>query len=122
MPRLVNELDRQGEVALILDDYHRLASGPASDSVAWFVEHAPSSFQLVLATRTEPHLHLPALRARGELIELRADDLRFTDEEARAFLNDRLSLGLSAEDVRNLVARTDGWPAGAYLAALSLGT
>lgn len=121
LPRLVNELDRQGEVALIFDDYHRLGSGPASDSVAWFVEHAPSSFQLVLATRTEPHLHLPVLRARGELIELRAGDLRFTDEEARAFLNDRLSLGLSAEDVRNLVARTDGWPAGAYLAALSLG-
>jgi LuxR family transcriptional regulator, maltose regulon positive regulatory protein len=121
LPRLVNELDEQGEFALILDDYHRLASGPASDSVAWFVEHAPSSFQLVVATRTEPQLHLPALRARGELVELRADDLRFTHEEARAFLNDRLSLGLSAGDVGNLVARTDGWPAGAYLAALSLG-
>ena len=121
LPRLVNELHEQGEIALIFDDYHRLGSGPASDSVAWFVEHAPPSFQLVLATRTEPQLRLPALRTRGELIELRAGDLRFTYEEARAFLNDRLSLGLSAGDVRNLVARTDGWPAGAYLAALSLG-
>jgi LuxR family maltose regulon positive regulatory protein len=120
LPRLINELDGQGEVALILDDFHRLSSGAASESVAWFIENAPSSFQLVIATRTEPALRLPMLRARGDLLELRIDDLRFSLEESEAFLNSRLGLGLAADDVAALVSRTAGWPAGLYLAALSL--
>ena len=61
------------------------------------------------------------MRAHGELLELRADDLRFTSEEADALLNDRLELGLAREDVEDLVERTEGWPAGLYLASLSLG-
>jgi LuxR family maltose regulon positive regulatory protein len=121
LPRLVNELDGQGEIALVLDDFNRLSNGPACDSVVWFVENLPRSFQLVVATRTEPPLRLPALRARGDLLELRANDLRFSLEEAEAFLNGRLGLGLAADDVATLVSRTDGWPAGLYLAALSLG-
>ena len=121
LPRLVNELDGQGEVALVLDDFHRLSNGPACDTVAWFVENVPRSFQLVIATRAEPALHVPVLRARGDLLELRADDLRFSLQEAEAFLNGRLGLGLAADDVATLVAKTDGWPAGLYLAALSLG-
>ena len=120
LPHLVNELDSQDEVTLILDDFHRLSDGAARISVAWFVEHAPPTFQLVLSTRTEPDLPLAALRARGELLELRADDLRFTSEEAVAFLNGRLALGLEPEDVDSLVARLDGWPAGLYLTALAL--
>ena len=120
LPHLVNELDSQDEVTLILDDFHRLSDGTARISVAWFVEHAPPTFQLVLSTRTEPDLPLAALRARGELLELRADDLRFTSEEAVAFLNGRLALGLEPEDVDSLVARMDGWPAGLYLTALAL--
>ena len=121
LPRLVNELEGQDEIALVLDDFHRLSNGPACDSVAWFVENAPRSLQLVIATRTEPALRLPALRARGDLVELRADDMRFSLAEADVFLNGRLGLDLSADDVATLVARTDGWPAGLYLAALSLG-
>ena len=120
LPRLVNELDGQGEVTLILDDFHRLSGGTARQSVTWFVEHAPPEFQLVLASRTEPALPLAALRAHGELLELRAGDLRFTSEEAGAFLNERLALGLTPEDLDCLVERTEGWPAGLYLAALSL--
>ena len=61
LPRLVNELTEQGDVALILDDFHRLSSGPARDSLAWFVAHVPSTFQLVVATRTEPAVPLAAL-------------------------------------------------------------
>ena len=120
LPELVNELTALGDAALVLDDFHRLTSGPARDSVAWFIDHAPSTFQLVLATRSEPALPLAALRAHGELLELRADDLGFTPAEADVLLNDRLELGLEPEYVDDLVERTEGWPAGLYLAALSL--
>ena len=120
LPRLVNKLDGQGEITLILDDFHRLSSIPARASVRWFIDHAPPGFQLVLASRTEPALPVAALRAHGELLELRAGDLRFTCEEADAFLNGRLALGLTPEDVEGLVEKTEGWPAGLYLAALSL--
>ena len=120
LPRLVNELDGQSEITLILDDFHRLSGVPARASVRWFIDHAPPGFQLVLASRTEPVLPVAALRAHGELLELRAGDLRFTCAEADAFLNGRLGLGLAREDVEGLVGRTEGWPAGLYLAALSL--
>jgi len=120
LPRLVNELDGQGEVTLILDDFHRLSSGAARQSITWFIEHAPPEFQLLLASRTEPALPVAALRARGELLELRAGDLRFTSGEADAFLNERLALGLTPGGLDCLVERTEGWPAGIYLAALSL--
>ena len=120
LPRLVNELVEQGELALVLDDYHRLSSGAARESVAWFVDHAPATLQFVLSTRADPALPLGALRAHGQLLELRADELRFTTAEAREFLNGRLELGLADADVELLVARTEGWPAGIYLAALSL--
>ena len=120
LPRLVNELDGQGEITLILDDFHRVSSEPARASVRWFIEHAPPGFHVVLATRTEPSLPVASLRAHGELLELRAADLRFTYQEADAFLNGRLGLDLTAEDVEGLVEKTEGWPAGLYLAALSL--
>ncbi len=120
LPQLVNELSEQGDVALILDDFHRLSSGPAANGVAWLVEHAPSTFTLVLGTRSEPALPLAALRAHGALREVRADELGFTSDEAEALLNGRLQLGLAREDIDDLVARSEGWPAGLYLAALSL--
>ena len=120
LPQLVNELSEQGEVALMLDDFHRLSSGPAVNGVAWLVEHAPSTFTLVLGTRSEPSLPLAALRAHGALREVRADELGFTSDEAEALLNGRLQLGLTREDIDELVARSEGWPAGIYLAALSL--
>ena len=94
LPRLVNELVEQGEVALVLDDFHRLSGAPALESVAWFVDHLPASVQLVVASRTDPALPLGALRAHGELLELRADELRFTGAEAAEFLNERLGLEL----------------------------
>ena len=120
LPQLVNALIDCGEVVLVLDDFHRLSSSPARESVGWFVDHLPAGVQLVLSTRVDPALPLGALRARGQLLELRADDLRFTLDEAAEFLNARLGLGLDGGDVELLVARTEGWPAGLYLAALSL--
>ena len=87
----------------MLDDFHRLSSGPARESVAWFVDHLPATVQLVLATRTDPALPLGTLRARGQLLELRADELRFTPPEADEFLNDRL--GARARRRRRRAAR-----------------
>jgi LuxR family maltose regulon positive regulatory protein len=120
LPRLVNQLDGQAEMTLILDDFHRVSSETARASVRWFIEHAPPGFHLVLASRTEPNLPVASLRAHGELLELRAADLRFTSDEASAFLNGRLGLDLTGEDVDSLLLKTEGWPAGLYLAALSL--
>jgi LuxR family maltose regulon positive regulatory protein len=120
LPRLVNELAEQREAALVLDDIHRLTSVASRESLAWFVDYMPATLQLLLSTRADPALPLGALRAHGQLLELRADDLRFTGEEADGFLNGRLGLDLAAADVDLLVTRTEGWPAGIYLAALSL--
>jgi LuxR family transcriptional regulator, maltose regulon positive regulatory protein len=120
LPRLVNRLAEGPDVGLILDDFHRLSVGPARESVVWFLDHAPPSFELVISSRTQPALPIAALRAHGELLELRADELNFTTEEADAFLNGHLDLDLAREDIDHLVERTEGWPAGLYLAALSL--
>jgi ATP/maltotriose-dependent transcriptional regulator MalT len=120
LPRLANALTDAPELALVLDDFHRLTAGSTRESVAWLIHRLPASVQLVLSTRTDPALPLGTLRARGQLLELRADDLRFTTPEAGEFLNERLGLELAPSDVDVLVARTEGWPAGIYLAALSL--
>ncbi|MFI5099654.1 MAG: helix-turn-helix transcriptional regulator, partial [Actinomycetes bacterium] len=120
LPRVVNAVAGRDAVTVILDDFHELAAGPARDSIGWLVAHAPTTFRLVVSTRREPELPLAAARARGELLELRADDLRFTLDEADEFLNGRQGLDLAGDDVGLLVDRTQGWPAGLYLAALSL--
>ncbi len=117
---MVNALAEQGSVTLVLEDFHELAPGPARDSISWLVAHAPATFRLVVSTRKEPELPLAAVRAQGELLELRVDDLRFTLDEAEQFLNGRQGLGLTRDDVGLLVDRTQGWPAGLFLAALSL--
>ena len=120
LPDLVNALTAAGEVALVLDDFHCLASGPARDSIAWFIKHAPPTFRLVLATRNEPGLPVASLRAHAALLELHAAELAFTRDEAESLLNDQLALELAAPSIDGLVERTEGWPAGLYLAALSL--
>jgi LuxR family transcriptional regulator, maltose regulon positive regulatory protein len=120
LPRLVNELAGQGDVALVLDDFHALASGVSRDSVAWLIAHAPETLQIVISSRTEPALPLAALRAHGALSEVRADELAFTAEEADVLLNGHLGLDLTSSDVSQLVRRTQGWSAGLCLAALSL--
>ena len=88
--------------------------------VAFLLEHLPPQMHLVIATREDPPLPLARLRARGQLTELRAADLRFTSGEAAEFLNRTMGLGLSADDVTALEARTEGWIAGLQLAALAL--
>ena len=118
---VVNELSVQdGEVTLVLDDHH-LADGPeVAAGMTFLVDHLPPQLHLVLSTRADPALPLSRLRARGELVEVRAADLRFDADEAAAYLNDLNALGLPPDQVAVLEARTEGWVAALQLAALSL--
>ena len=117
---LLNDLTALGAVVLVLDDYHVIESQPIDEALNFFVDHLPPQLRLVIATREDPPLPLARLRARGQLTELRASDLRFTPSEAADFLNEVMSLNLSVEDVAALETRTEGWIAGLQLAALSM--
>jgi LuxR family maltose regulon positive regulatory protein len=121
LPQFLNELaDLDREVVLVIEDYHVVTNPEVHRAVAYLVERSPATLRLVLSTRQDPPLPLGRLRARGELAELRAADLRFDVDEAAEFLVRGLGLELSAVDVARLQARTEGWPAAMYLAALSL--
>jgi LuxR family transcriptional regulator, maltose regulon positive regulatory protein len=120
---LINELAADpgpDEVLLVLDDYHLVGSGPVHESVAFLLENLPPGLRVVVSSRADPPLPLARLRARGQLAELRAADLRFTPEEAAALLGETAGPGLPAAAAEALVARTEGWAAGLQLAALSL--
>ena len=105
---------------LVLDDYHLVTSATVQRAVGLLVERLPAHVHLVIATRADPALPLARLRARGELLEVRAGDLRFTTDEAGAFFTNRIGLALGESDLETLVARTEGWPAVLQLAGLSL--
>src|SRR4030088_3012116 len=94
---------------LILDDYHVIDAKAIDHTLTFLVEHLPPHMHLVIATREDPQLPLARLRARGQLTELRAVDLRFTPSEAAGFLNQCMGLKLSAEDFAALERRTEGW-------------
>jgi LuxR family maltose regulon positive regulatory protein len=118
---LLNEITAiQDKFVLILDDYHLVDSQSIDQALTFLLEHQPPQMQLVIATREDPSLPLARLRARGQLTELRAADLRFTPTEAAEFLNRVMGLSLSAKDVSALETRTEGWIAGLQLAALSM--
>jgi LuxR family maltose regulon positive regulatory protein len=117
---LLNDLTTLGDVVLVLDDYHVIESQPIDEALTFFVDHLPQRVRLVIASREDPQLPLARLRARGQLIELRAADLRFTPAEAADFLNRVMGLSLSAEDIAALENRTEGWIAGLQLAAISM--
>jgi LuxR family maltose regulon positive regulatory protein len=105
---------------LVLDDYHLIEAQPIHDALTFLLDHLPSQLHLVIASRLDPPLPLARLRARGSLIELRTADLRFTPQEATAFLTEVMGLPLSLEEIVALETRTEGWIAGLHLAALSL--
>jgi len=118
---LINELSvRPDDVVLVLDDYHLADTPDVATTVSFLLDHRPPQLHLVISTRADPALPLPRLRARGELVEIRATDLRFTTEEAATYLNTVHDLRLSASDVDALASRTEGWVAALQLAALSL--
>jgi LuxR family transcriptional regulator, maltose regulon positive regulatory protein len=118
---IINELDGLArDIILVLDDYHAVDSPQVDAQLSFLLEHPPSRLRLVIATREDPNLPLARLRARGELIELRAEDLRFTGAETAGFLSLSMGLELEAEEIAALETRTEGWIAGLQLAALSM--
>jgi LuxR family transcriptional regulator, maltose regulon positive regulatory protein len=122
LAELANELARVPvDVWLVLDDFHAVQSHGIHDGVAFLVDHLLAHVHVVLSTRADPDLPLARWRARGELVEIRAADLRFTPDESRSFLLDVEGLALTDHDVSTLGDRTEGWVAALQLASLSLG-
>ena len=118
---LLNDLDAiPNDVVLVLDDYHLIDAREVQDGIAFLVDHLPPQVHLVIAGRADPTLPLARLRSRGELVEIRSADLRFTPDEAATYLNDAMGLALTAPDVAALEGRTEGWIAALQLAALSM--
>ena len=118
---LLNELAAVAhEVVLVLDDYHVIEAEDVHEGMAYMLDHAPPQLRVVIAARSDPPLPLARLRARGDLVEVRAADLRFTRDEAAAYLNEVMGLDLTTLDVTALEGRTEGWIAALQLAALSM--
>ena len=118
---LLNEISAYPEhFVIILDDYHSVDSQTVDQSLNYLIEHQPPQMHLVISTREDPQLPLARYRARGQLTELRAADLRFTPGEAAELLNQVTGLGLSVENIAALETRTEGWIAGLQLAAISM--
>ncbi|WP_353508757.1 LuxR C-terminal-related transcriptional regulator [Intrasporangium sp.] len=118
---VVNGLDQsEGQWVLVLDDYHVIESPEVHRAVTFLLDHLPPHTGLAIATRADPPLPLPRLRARGELVELRAADLRFTATETGEFLTDVMGVDLTSDEIDALANRTEGWVAGLQLAGLSL--
>ncbi len=121
LTELLNDLAAiAGEIVLVLDDYHVIDAPSVQDGMAFLLDHLPPGLHLVIASRADPALPLARLRARGDLAEIRAAELRFTPDEAAAYLNGMMGLQLTARDVTVLEARTEGWIAALQLAALSM--
>jgi LuxR family maltose regulon positive regulatory protein len=121
MPLLVNALAALGDpLVLVLDDYHEIDNPDVHSSMQFLLDHLSPTTQVALATRTDPPLGLARLRARAELCELRADQLRLDEREAGVLLNEAMSLDLDPAQVRSLQEQTEGWAAGLQLVGLSL--
>ena len=118
---LLNDLGATaGDIVLVLDDYHIIDARDVQDGMAFLLDHLPPQLHVVIAGRADPALPLARLRGRGELVEIRAAELRFTPDEAAAYLNEMMGLQLTARDVAALEGRTEGWIAALQLAALSM--
>lgn len=118
---LINDLaELDQELVLILDDYHTIQNDAIHAAVAFLLDHLPKNLHVVISTRIDPPWPLARFRARNQLVEIRAQDLRFTPQEAAFFLNRMMELELPTADVETLEERTEGWAAGLQLAALSM--
>ena len=120
---LINDLaEIPGRVFLVLDDYHLVTAQPVHTFLSFLVSHQPPQLGVIIASRADPPLPLARLRARGQLVEVRQEDLRFTYEESASLFGEALDYALTATQIRALEVRTEGWGAGLQLAALSMRT
>ncbi|MEP7357435.1 MAG: LuxR C-terminal-related transcriptional regulator, partial [Anaerolineales bacterium] len=118
---VINEVSQApDDFALVLDDYHLITAEAIHAALQFLLEHLPPQMHLVITSRTDPPLGLAHLRARGQLVELRAADLRFSPAEARTFLSESMGLSLPEEALAALEARSEGWIASLQLAALAI--
>lgn len=119
---LINDLSEfeDKNIVLVLDDYHQITSQPIHEALAYLIDHLPPNLHLVFIGRADPPLPLGRYRGRGQLTEIRAEDLRFNEDEAAQFLNQIMGLTLSAEEIRTLEDRTEGWVAALQLVAIAL--
>ncbi len=118
---IINVIQSCGrKCVLILDDYHLIGSPAIHGALSFLIEHLPENLRITVSSRADPPLPLARLRARGQLREIRSNDLRFTEEETGHFLRDLMQLNLSLQDIQLLEDRTEGWITGLQLAALSL--
>ena len=118
---LINEtIGQAAPFAIVLDDFHVISSQPVLDMVMFLLEHMPPHMHLVLLSRVDPPFPLSRLRVRNQLVDIRADQLRFTLDEIAVFLNEIMKLKLSTDDLASIEVRTEGWIAGLQLAALSM--
>jgi len=118
---LINDLAAiPDKIVFVLDDYHLIETGSIHQALVFLLKNLPPQLHLVIATRQDPPLSLGRLRARNQITELRAADLRFTSSEAADFLNQVMGLNLSSQDIAELETRTEGWIAGLHLAAISM--
>jgi LuxR family maltose regulon positive regulatory protein len=119
--QLVNELASVSDpFVLVLDDFHVIQSEAVLKILSYLLEHLPNQMHLAILTRTDPPLPLSRLRVRGQLLDVRADQLRFTQAEIASFLNETMGLTLSANDLSAMEARTEGWIASLQMAAFSM--
>ena len=118
---LINDLARlETRSVLVLEDYHVIQSTDIHDGISFLIQHLPDSLHLVFITRTEPDLSLGILRARDELVEINAAELRFNQGEAEAFLHTVAHIDLPSSVLASLMQKTEGWPAGLRLGTLTL--
>jgi LuxR family maltose regulon positive regulatory protein len=121
LSKLINELaELPYQVVVVLDDFQFVTEEDSHETVAFFVEHLPENVHLVVSGRSDPPLPLGRLRARAEMNEIRTEQLAFTEDEAVCLLNEKMALEIGPDDLSVLLERTEGWPAGIYLASLSL--
>lgn len=118
---LLNELERLSEkVTIVFDDYHFIDNITLHNAISFLIDNAPSQVHVIISTRSDPPLPLPRWRARGEMIEIRAEDLRFLPDETAAYLTGLLGQVLSVDDIAMLEEKTEGWAAGLQMAVLSM--
>ena len=118
---VINDIaEYESQVALILDDYQFIEAAEVHEALFNVVEQLPANLHLLISSRIDPPWPFARFRARGMMNEIRADELRFTEQETSAFLNEMMDLALSADQIAQLGDRTEGWIAGLQMVALTL--